>query len=236
MKTLISGARKLGIELAPGQLDKFEVYYHELIEWNKRMNLTRITDYAEVQLKHFLDSLTVLTAVQLTDGLRLIDVGTGAGMPGIPVKIVSPGIDLTLLEATGKKTKFLEHIVSVLGLEGVEIVSSRAEETGHNTGYREKFSLALSRAVAPLPVAVELSLPFCQVGGLCVTLKKGNIEAEVQQSLKAIGIMGSRLREVKPVALPGLNDKRYLVIIEKLKPTPPQYPRRPGIPAKKPII
>ena len=236
MKTLISGARKLGIELAPGQLDKFEVYYHELIEWNKRMNLTRITDYAEVQLKHFLDSLTVLTAVQLTDGLRLIDVGTGAGMPGIPVKIVSPGIDLTLLEATGKKTKFLEHIVSVLGLEGVEIVSSRAEETGHNTGYREKFSLALSRAVAPLPVAVELSLPFCQVGGLCVTLKKGNIEAEVQQSLKAIGIMGSRLREVKPVALPGLNDKRYLVIIEKLKPTPPQYPRRPGMPAKKPII
>ena len=236
MKTLISGARKLGIELAPGQLDKFEVYYHELIEWNKRMNLTRITDYAEVQLKHFLDSLTVLTAVQLTDGLRVIDVGTGAGMPGIPVKIVSPGIDLTLLEATGKKTKFLEHIVSVLGLEGVEIVSSRAEETGHNTGYREKFSLALSRAVAPLPVAVELSLPFCQVGGLCVTLKKGNIEAEVQQSLKAIGIMGSRLREVKPVALPGLNDKRYLVIIEKLKPTPPQYPRRPGMPAKKPII
>ena len=236
MKTLISGARKLGIELAPGQLDKFEVYYHELIEWNKRMNLTRITDCEEVQLKHFLDSLTVLTAVQLTKGLRVIDVGTGAGMPGIPLKIVSPGIDLTLLEATGKKAKFLEHIVSVLGLEGVEIVSSRAEETGHNTMYREKFSLALSRAVAPLPVAVELSLPFCQVGGLCVTLKKGNIEAEVQQSLKAIGIMGSRLREVKPVALAGLDDKRYLVIIEKLKPAPPQYPRRPGMPAKKPII
>ena len=236
MKTLISGARKLGIELTSRQLDKFEVYYHELIEWNKRMNLTRITDYEEVQLKHFLDSLTVLTAVQLTDGLRVIDVGAGAGMPGLPLKIVSPGIDLTLLEATGKKTKFLEHIVGKLGLDGVDIVSSRAEEIGHNAMYREKFSLALSRAVAPLPVAVELSLPFCQVGGLCVTLKKGKIEEEVQQSLKAIAIMGGTLREVKPVALAELDDKRYLVIIEKLKLTPPQYPRRPGIPAKKPII
>ena len=236
MDRLISGARRLGIELTPGQLDKFQVYFHDLIEWNKRINLTRITDYEEVQLKHFLDSLAVLTAVRLTDGLRIIDVGTGAGIPGIPLKIVSPGIYLTLLEATGKKVKFLEHIIGRLGLEGVEIVAGRAEEIGHDAACREKFGLALSRAVALLPTAVELTLPFCEVGGLCIALKKGDIKVEIQRSLKAIDVMGGHLREVKPLALEGLNDQRCLVIIEKLKPTPPQYPRRPGIPAKRPIL
>ncbi len=236
MEKLISGARELGIELTPGQIDKFRVYFRDLVEWNKRINLTRITDYEEVQLKHFLDSLTVLTAVRLTDGLRVIDVGTGAGIPGIPLTIVSPGVKLTLLEATGKKVKFLEYMVGRLGLEDVEIVTGRAEEIGHDAAYREKFGLALSRAVAPLPAAVELTLPFCEVGGLCIALKKGDIKAEIQRSLKAIDVLGGCLKEVKPLALEGLNDKRCLVIIEKFKPTPPQYPRRPGIPAKKPIL
>jgi 16S rRNA (guanine527-N7)-methyltransferase len=236
MEKLISGARKLGIQLTPEQLGQFETYYHELIDWNNRINLTRITDYEDVQLKHFLDSLTVLTAVRLTKGLRTIDIGTGAGMPGIPLKIVSPGINLTLSEATGKKVKFLEHIISKLGLDGVEIVSIRAEEIAHDVRYREEFGLVLSRAVAPLPVAVELSLPFCEVGGLCVALKKGDVYEEVQQSLKAIDLLGGRLKYVKPVELEGLNDIRYLVIVEKLKPTPPKYPRRPGIPVKRPIL
>jgi len=236
MEKLISGARELGIELTPGQIDKFRVYFRDLVEWNKRINLTRITDYEEVQLKHFLDSLTVLTAVRLTDGLRVIDVGTGAGIPGIPLTIVSPGVKLTLLEATGKKVKFLDYMVGRLGLEDVEIVTGRAEEIGHDAAYREKFGLALSRAVAPLPAAVELTLPFCEVGGLCIALKKGDIKVEIQRSLKAIDVLGGCLKEVKPLALEGLNDKRCLVIIEKLKPTPPQYPRRPGIPAKKPIL
>jgi 16S rRNA (guanine527-N7)-methyltransferase len=236
MEKLKSGARKLGIELTPEQLDKFEMFYRELISWNKHINLTRITDYEEVQLKHFLDSLTVLTASDLTNNLRVIDVGSGLGMPGIPLKIVSPGIKLTLLEATGKKVKFLEHLTGKLGLDGVEIVIGRAEEIGRDARYREKFDLALSRAVAPLPVTVELTLPFCEVGGLCVALKKGDIEAEIQQSLKVIDVMGGRLREVKLVALEGLDDKRCLVIIDKLKSTPLQYPRRSGIPAKRPIL
>ncbi len=236
MEKLIFGAGKLGVELTPGQLGKFQVYFHDLVEWNKRINLTRITDYEDVQLKHFLDSLTVLSAVRLTDGLRVIDVGTGAGIPGIPLKIVSPGIKLTLLEATGKKAAFLEHIINRLGLDGVELVTGRAEELGHDAAYREKFGLVLSRAVAPLPAAVELTLPFCELGGLCIALKKGDIKEEIQRSLRAIDAMGGRIREVKPLALEGLNDTRYLVIIEKLKPTPPQYPRRPGLPVKRPVL
>jgi 16S rRNA (guanine527-N7)-methyltransferase len=236
MEKLKSGAGKLGIELTPVQLDMFEVFYRELISWNKHINLTRITDHEEVQLKHFLDSLTVLTAIGLKDGLRVIDVGTGAGIPGIPLKIMSPGISLTLLEATGKKVKFLEQITGKLGLDRVEIVSGRAEEVGHDAEYREKFGLALSRAVAPLPATVELALPFCEIGGSCIALKKGDIEVEIQQSLKVIDIMGGRLREVKPVALEGLDDRRCLVVINKLKATPPQYPRRSGIPVKRPVL
>ena len=236
MEKLKSGANKLGIELTPAQLDKFEMFYRELISWNKNVNLTKITDYEEVQLKHFLDSLTVLTAIDLTDALRVIDVGTGAGMPGIPLKIVSQGIKLTLLETTGKKVKFLEYLVGKLGLDGVEIVLGRAEDVGHDARYREKFGLALSRALAPLPATVELTLPFCEVGGSCISFKKGDVEAEIQQSLKAIDVMGGRLREVKPVALEGLEDKRWLVVIDKLKSTPAHYPRRSGIPAKRPIL
>ena len=236
MEKLKSGAGKLGIELTPAQLDQFEMFYRDLITWNKHINLTRITDYEEVQLKHFLDSLTVLTAIDFRDDLRVIDIGTGAGMPGIPLKIVSPGIKLTLLEATGKKVKFLEHVIGKLGLGNVEIILGRAEEVGRDARYREKFDLVLSRAVAPLPSIVELALPFCEVGGLCVALKKGNIEAEIQQSFKAIDLMGGCLREVKPVALEGLDDKRCLVVIEKSKSTPPQYPRRSGIPVKRPVL
>jgi 16S rRNA (guanine527-N7)-methyltransferase len=236
MEKLKHGVGKLGIDLNPEQLKEFEIYYRELIDWNKKVNLTRITDYEEVQVKHFLDSLTVLTTLELTDGLRVIDIGTGAGMPGIPLKIVAPGINLTLLETVGKKVKFLQHIVSRLRLDGVQTVSGRAEETGHALAYREKFGLVLSRAVAPLPVLAELLLPFCEVGGLCIALKKGDIESEIQQSRKAIEVMGGSLREVKSVELEGLNDKRCLVIIDKSKSTPPRYPRRSGIPAKKPIL
>ena len=239
MKKLKSGAQKLGLHLTPRQLEQFEIYYQELVDWNQRMNLTSVTDYEEVQVKHFLDSLTVIMAIRpLNKGQRLsvIDIGTGAGLPGIPLKVLLPDIRLVLLEATARKTKFLQHIVDRLGLDNVEITVGRAEEAAHNSKYREKFDLALSRAVASLPVLVELTLPFCAVGSRFVAQKKGEIEREVEQSQKAITVMGGRLREVKSIELEELDDKRYLVIVDKIKPAPAEYPRRPGMPAKRPIV
>ena len=235
MEKLKSGAAKLRINLTEKQIGKFETYYRELIDWNRKVNLTSITGYEEVQIKHFLDSLTVFMVVLPGMGLKIIDIGTGAGLPGIPLKIISPGIDLTLLEATAKKAHFLENLVASLGLDGVAITTGRAEEIAHDERYREKFDLALARALAPLPALVELTLPFCKIGGCCIAQKKGDIENEVAKSLNAIELMGGILREVKPVMLEELNDNRFLIIIDKIKPTPPRYPRRPGMPAKRPI-
>jgi 16S rRNA (guanine527-N7)-methyltransferase len=238
MNRLRDGALKLGIELASDQLEQFETYYHELIAWNEKVNLTSITDYEGVQLKHFLDSLSVIAAIRDEDKARprrVVDIGTGAGLPAIPLKIVLPQISLVLLEATGKKTKFLEHITAELGLKDVAIVAGRAEEVAHQPEYREKFGIALSRAVAPLPTLVELVLPFCTVGGYFIAQKKGSVREEVERAYKAITLLGGDLREVKPMALEGLNDDRFLVIVNKIEQTPPMYPRRPGMPAKRPI-
>jgi 16S rRNA (guanine527-N7)-methyltransferase len=235
MEKLKAGAKELGLGLTTAQLEQFEVYYQELVDWNKRVNLTAITGYEEVQLKHFLDSLTVALAWQPAKGTSVVDVGTGAGLPGIPLKIVFPDIKLVMLEATAKKADFLRHIVPKLGLENVEVVVGRAEEIGHQAEYRESFDLALSRAVAPLPTLVELALPFCAVDGSFIAQKKGAIYEEVDRATKAISLLGGRLKETKRVDLAQFADERYLVIIDKLSPTPEKYPRRPGLPAKRPL-
>jgi len=237
MEKLIAGARKLGLELTPRQLSQYEIYYRELVDWNKRVNLTAITDYEEVQIKHFLDSLTVTLAWQkaINVGFRLIDVGTGAGIPGIPLKIVFPDIKLVLLEAVAKKAVFLRHIVPKLGLDDVEILVGRAEEVAHQAQYRERFDLVLSRAVALMPTLVELTLPFCAVGGSFIAQKKGDTGEEIDRASRAISMLGGSLREVKRVDLTEFADERRLVIIDKVSPTPQKYPRRPGIPAKRPL-
>ncbi len=237
MEKLKSGAEKLGLSLTERQLEQFDIYFRELLDWNRRINLTSITEYDAVQINHFLDSLTVTLAIdkKTSYGLRIIDVGTGAGLPGIPLKILFSEINLTLLEATAKKAEFLNHITAQLGLNNIEIITSRAEETAHRQEYRERFDTVLSRAVAPVATLVELTLPFCKTGGSFIAQKKGNISREINQAEKAINILGGKLRELKRINLDEFPDERYLVIIDKTAETPDKYPRRPGIPAKRPI-
>lgn len=235
MEKLEAGAKKLGLELNAEQLELFDVYYQKLVDWNRQINLTAITDYEEVQLKHFLDSLTITLVWQPDKGNNIIDVGTGAGMPGIPLKIVFPDIKLVLLEATAKKASFLHHIMQTLGLKDVEIIVGRAEEIAHVPYYREKFELVLSRAVASMSTLVELTIPFCALGGSFIAPKKGSIDEEVNLAANAITLLGGRLREVKRIELAKFTGERYLVVVDKVAPTPDDYPRRPGIPGKKPL-
>jgi len=234
MELLISGALKLGIHLDALQVERFRRYYDELDEWNRRINLTSIVDYDEVQLKHFLDSLT---AAPLVGGQsRVIDIGSGAGFPGLPLKLALPGMELTLVESVGKKAAFLTHMVETLGLEGVEVVSERAEALAHDGRYRQRYDVALSRGVANLSTLAELALPFCAVGGRFIAMKKGDIGEETALSAKAIGILGGKLAEVRPVDIEEFRgERRSLVIVDKVSDTPERYPRRAGIPRKRPL-
>jgi len=242
MRLLFDAARELGLMLGAEHLRAFQVYYQELIAWNKRVNLTAITGYEEVQIKHFLDSISCLLAIdKLPSSIshmpsaKVIDVGTGAGFPGLPIKILRPEVRLTLLESMGKKTDFLKHIIERLGLEGVEVVKGRAEEFGRKPAYRERYDIALARALAGLPVLVEYALPFCRVGGVFIAQKGAEVEEEVEAAQKAMSTLGGRLQQVIRVQLPTLDRPRHLIVMEKIAPTPAKYPRRPGIPAKRPI-
>jgi len=239
VEKLYSGASKLGLELSPGQLSQFDIYYHELVSWNQRVNLTRLTGYEAVQIKHFLDALTVSLAwppAKTKASFRVIDVGTGAGIPGMPLKILFPDIRLTLLDATTKKAAFLGHLSSKLNLGNVEIVVGRAEDVAHQAEYRESFDMVLSRGVAPLATLAELTLPFCCPGGSFIAQKKGDIESEVAEASQAISLLGGKLREIKRIGLEEFTDDRKLVIVSKVSPTPKAYPRRPGIPQKRPLL
>jgi len=240
MDRLIAGARTLDLRLTDKQVAAFQRYYEELVAWNQKFNLTAITDYQQVQIRHFLDSLSVLLSdqVRLTLGRpesRAIDVGSGAGFPGIPLKLVYPRLHLTLLEATGKKVGFLQHMIDCLDLQQVTAIHGRAEELGHDPAHRETYDLALARAVAEMAVVAEYTLPFCKVGGWAIIQKGEAGGAEAWAANRAIQLLGGELSRVLPVELPGLPEDRSLVILEKLAPTPPAYPRRPGIPTRRPL-
>ena len=243
MELLVKGASELDVCLDSEQIERFQAYYLELISWNQRMNLTAIVDYQEAQLKHFLDSLTV--SLVLSDRVkahgRVVDIGSGGGFPGIPLKVAFPGIHLTLMDSVGKKTAFLEHLVSVLGLTEVEVYTGRAENLALNRQgqespqLRESFDVAVSRGVASMRILMELTLPYCRMGGNVVTFKKGEIGSEVIESLHAMEVLGGRIRETRGIDVEGLRDGRALVVVDKIRPTPDKFPRRPGLPAKHPL-
>ncbi|MFQ5826479.1 MAG: 16S rRNA (guanine(527)-N(7))-methyltransferase RsmG [Dehalococcoidia bacterium] len=239
MEKLAAGAKRIGLDLTPQQLEQFQVYYEELVAWNRRLNLTTIVEYEEVQIKHFLDSLTValvLPDIRPSSRLRLLDLGAGAGLPGVPLKIIRPEIELVLLDSVAKKATFLHHLVGRLGLEGVEVVTARAEELARQPTYREGFDAVVSRAVARMPTLAELGLPLCRVGGALIAQKKGEVTEEIEKAAPAIEVLGGRLREVKRLDLEELGEERSLVVIEKVSPTPQSYPRRPGLPSRRPLL
>ncbi len=200
------------------------------------MNLTAITEPAAIEVRHFLDSLSVFKAVDLPSDARVIDVGTGAGFPGLPLKIVRPDLQLTLLEATGKKTTFLSHIVELLDLNAVEVVTARAEDAGQDPVHRERYDLVLARAVAQLPILVEYMLPFVKIGGKCLALKGQTAAEELIAAERAIRTLGGKADRIVRIDLPAVAEPHYLIVIDKVAPTPANYPRRTGIPAKKPLL
>lgn len=225
----------LGLRLTARQVAAFEVYEKELLTWNEKFNLTAIRTREGIRIKHFLDSLTCLLAFKDKTPTRLIDVGTGAGFPGLPLKIALPAMQLTLVESVGKKADFCQHMVDLLGLEKVEVVNARAEELGQNPAYRQKYDWAVARAVANLPELSEYLLPLVRVGGGMLAQKGESAPAEAQLSEKAFRLLGGRLRQLKPVVLPGVAEERFLVIVDKISATPPAYPRHVGVPHKKPL-
>ena len=225
----------LGIRLTNRQIAAFERYEQELLDWNARFNLPAIRESEGIRTKHFLDSLTCLLAWRDNPPGSLIDIGTGAGFPGIPLKIIYPSMNLTLVESVGKKAEFCRHIVKELGLERVEVLQARAEALGQQPGRRERYDWAVARAVANLPILAEFLLPFVRVGGAMLAQKGESGPAEAHASENAVKVLGGRLRQLVKVHLPGVAEDRYLVIIDKIAAAPPNYPRRVGVPAKKPL-
>jgi 16S rRNA (guanine527-N7)-methyltransferase len=236
VKTLAQNVKEVvGLRLSLAQAAAMECYERELLDWNTRINLTAVRDSDGVQVKHFLDSLTCFLALRDSTMKRVIDVGTGAGFPGLPLKIACPSMQLTLVESVGKKADFCRHVVKILALEGVDVVQERAESLGRLAAYREQYDWALARAVAALPVLVEFLLPLVRVGGRVLSMKGESGPAEAQTAERAMRVLGGHLRQLVPVHLPGVVEERYLVVVDKVAATPANYPRRIGIPAKRPL-
>lgn len=234
-EALASGAGELGIALEREMLEAFERYHQELDNWGKRVNLTAVAGDEEVAVKHFLDSLTCLKGVDFCEDTTVVDVGSGAGFPGVPLKIVRPRIRLTLVEATRKRVEFLRHIVAVLGLTDVQVVWDRSENVGHAPGHREAYQVAVARAVADLAVLAELCLPLVEVGGTMLAQKGPKATPEVARASAAVATMGGWVERVIPLSLPWGHGDRTLVVVRKHSQTPAKYPRRPGVPEKCPI-
>jgi len=235
---LIDGAQRLGINLHKEQIKKFSRYLELLAQWNQKINLTSLKKPREIIIKHFLDSISCIKIINKyidTEGISVIDVGAGAGFPGIPIKIICPSIRLSLLEARNKKTIFLEKMTEEMNFQKVKILNGRAETFGISLDYREKYDVVISRAVARLNVLSEYCLPLVRVGGLFVAQKGRLYKEETEKSFKAIKFLGGELTGVENVRIPFINQERYLLVIKKIKDTPSKFPRKEGLPQKRPL-
>ena len=229
----IEELNKISVELSEKQLEQFKIYYEMLVEKNKVMNLTGITEWNEVLEKHFLDSVSLIRAIDLNQELTVMDMGTGAGFPGIPLKIAFPKLKVTLADSLNKRVLFLQEVIDALGLEGIEAIHGRAEDLAKDKKYREQYDLSVSRAVANLSTLSEYCLPYVKIGGQFISYKSGECDEEVAASKSAMFLLGGKVKEVIKFEL-GENSRSFIVI-EKTKGTPKTYPRKAGTPAKNPL-
>ena len=225
--------KEINIELKKEQTEKFYKYMNLLLEWNEKINLTAITEPEEVILKHFVDSLTISKYIE--KGSKLVDMGTGAGFPGIPLKILREDIEITLADSLNKRINFLNEVIKELNLKNIQTVHTRAEEFGKNKKYRESFDIATSRAVANLSTLSEYLIPLVKPNGKVICMKGSEVKEEVEMAKKAIEILGGKIEQKESFNLPNSDMKRNVIIIKKVKNTPAKYPRKPGMPAKEPI-
>lgn len=226
----------LGINLTESQIENFLIYYEMLVEWNQMMNLTAITEYDDVMKKHFVDSMSLIKAYDVTKKIYVLDVGTGAGFPGLVLKIAFPDLQVTLLDSLNKRIQFLDAVINKLGLSGVNTVHGRAEDFAKPGKLREKYDLCVSRAVANLSTLSEYCLPFLKINGLFISYKSEKVFEEAATAEKAITVLGGKMKEQIEFQLPNSDIYRNLVVIEKIKDTPIKYPRKAGIPSKEPLF
>ena len=230
-----SKLNEIGITLSDKQKEQFDKFYELLVGWNKVMNLTGITEYEEVNEKHFVDSLSIVKAIDMRDVKSVIDIGTGAGFPGIPLKIAFPHLKVVLLDSLNKRINFLNTVIEELGLENIQTIHGRAEDFAKQLAYREQFDLCVSRAVANLATLSEYCIPYVEKGGLFVPYKSGEIDEEVEQAKKAVHVLGGKLDNVIKFQLPGTEIGRSFVVIKKVQNTAKKFPRKAGLPSKEPI-
>jgi len=235
LATMKDGLKEICIEVTEEQLECFYFFYKMILEENKRINLTSIIEEEEFAVKHFIDSITCLKAVSFNDGMTLLDVGTGAGFPGIPIKICRPGLEVILVESQAKKVKFLLKVIREMNLKNITAVHTRAEDIGKNPFYREYCDRVTARAVAGLEILAEYCLPLVKIGGFFLAMKGPKLDEEIIAAKKAVDVLGGEIEKIINLKLPVTGDERNLVVIKKIKQTPEKYPRRRGVPLKKPI-